>query len=186
VQPRPRPSRWPSRADTATAGGPVRAGGAAARDQDRQPGVPSIPGPQDGADDRGDDPIISRWVLFSDGLISASCRRPGDLSQIRSLLRQPPSPAARAASGVQNPCPKSTSHNHRCRKVVRRSQHGASPRLRARLHTDKQPYPLGRCRTEPSSLTHSISVAITAYALPRPFQPLNAPAAAAMTGRGHP
>src|SRR5688500_13912908 len=31
------------------------------------------------------------------------------------------SPAVRATSGVQNSCPKSTSHNHRCQTVVRRS-----------------------------------------------------------------
>jgi hypothetical protein len=33
------------------------------------------------------------------------------------------SPATRATSGVQNPCPKSTSHNLPCHKVLRRSRH---------------------------------------------------------------
>ena len=41
------------------------------------------------------------------------------LSQNRTFLRQPPLPAAKTASGVQNPCPKSTSHNHWCQTVVR-------------------------------------------------------------------
>ena len=44
-QPRQRPSRWPSRADTTAANQPNPVPGSAlTRHQDRQPGIPSIPG----------------------------------------------------------------------------------------------------------------------------------------------
>ena len=52
----------------------------------------------------------------------------------RSFLRQPPSPAAAAGTGVHNPCPQPTSYNQRCRRVLRRLSHGPPARLRPRLH----------------------------------------------------
>jgi Resolvase, N terminal domain len=44
------------------------------------------------------------------------------------------SPAARGTSGVQNPDPKSTSHNYPCHRVLQRSPHGTPTRLCSRLH----------------------------------------------------
>src|SRR5215218_2247092 len=61
-------------------------------------------------------------------------RRCADSLRPPTLLRQPPLPAARTAIGVQNPCPTSTSHNHRCQRVLGRSGHGTPARLRPRLH----------------------------------------------------
>jgi hypothetical protein len=43
------------------------------------------------------------------------------LYQNRSSRDSRLSPAEERPAGVQNPCPKSPSHNHRCQKVVRRS-----------------------------------------------------------------
>ena len=38
----------------------------------------------------------------------------------RAVLRQPPLPTTSRPIGVQNPCPKSTSHNPPCQRVLRR------------------------------------------------------------------
>jgi hypothetical protein len=56
----------------------------------------------------------------------------------------PALPATKATSSVQNPCPKSTSHNHRCQRVVRRSRHGTPARLCSRLHHRPAPPAPGR------------------------------------------
>jgi Resolvase, N terminal domain len=47
-----------------------------------------------------------------------SCRR--IVAGLTGWLRQLPLPATRAAIGVQNPCLKSTSHNQRCPRILRR------------------------------------------------------------------
>jgi hypothetical protein len=45
---------------------------------------------------------------------------------------------------VQNPCPKSTSHNQRCHRILRPSPHGPPAGLRPRLHRRSASTPAGR------------------------------------------
>jgi hypothetical protein len=57
--------------------------------------------------------------------------------------------AARAAIGVQNPCPKSTSHSHRCRRVMRRS---AAWEICSAMPASPPPTSNPSCRSTPSPL----------------------------------
>jgi hypothetical protein len=56
------------------------------------------------------------------------------LSETDRFCDSHPYPAQEYSARVQNSCPKSTSHNHRCQTVVRRSRHGTPARLCPRLH----------------------------------------------------
>jgi hypothetical protein len=56
------------------------------------------------------------------------------LSGIVRFCNSRSAPLTTGSRGVQNPCPKSTSHNQPCRGVVRRSVHGSSAWLCPRLH----------------------------------------------------
>src|SRR4029453_14639247 len=55
------------------------------------------------------------------------------------VLRQPPFPRPERPTGVQNPCPKSTSQNYRCQRVVRRSCMGHLLGYARVSTTDQQP-----------------------------------------------
>ena len=80
-------------------------------------------------------------------------RRCADPLRPPGFLRHPPLPRPRRLDRRPELCPKSTSHNHRCQGVVRRSLYGTSARVCSRLHHRPGPPAPGRragaCRLLP-------------------------------------
>jgi Resolvase, N terminal domain len=70
------------------------------------------------------------------------------LSKMEPFCNSRRSPAARRRDGVHNPCPKSTSHNHRCHRVLRPSSAWA---ICSAMRASPPPTSNPTCRSTPSS-----------------------------------
>jgi hypothetical protein len=89
------------------------------------------------------------------------------LSQIRSICNSRREVSLADSDSVQNPCPKSTSLNRRCQRVLQQDRHGAPARLRPRLSPSPRPATI---TTSPGQRPHRDWYhSATALAKPRRF-----------------
>jgi hypothetical protein len=77
---------------------------------------------------------------FLEALDCPRFRGGGELSRTVRFYESLPSPAATRSAGVQNPCPKSTSHTSAVIGFCDRRAHGTAARLRPHLHHRPQPH----------------------------------------------
>ena len=115
-----------------------------------------------------------RWLAFiqqvalSYPAVAGRADLSGEPVQKRSFLGQGSLPHHNRLADVQNSCPKSTSHNQPCHRVLRRFHHGTSARLRPRLHHRPAPPAPGR---RPRSVPAAIGCSARRPAVPAPTGP---------------